>query len=224
MDEKQTFYDRFAGEFDRRMDRYDLERRLQVVFETLLPESLGGCCLLDAGSGTGWFSMRAKERGACVISLDIGPNLLQEVGKKCRSERVQGSICVLPFADATFDVVVSSEVIEHVPNPHQAFHELGRVLKPGGLLALTTPNRLWHFAISLANWMGARPYEGYENWVGYTELAAWANGENLQVVQHFGFHLFPFVGRWTYPLLRWLDCLGNRMGNLYLNQAILLRK
>lgn len=48
----------------------------------------------------------------------------------------------LSFADETFDVVVSCETVEHVPDPELAVHELARVLKPGGRLFLTTPNYL----------------------------------------------------------------------------------
>jgi ubiquinone/menaquinone biosynthesis C-methylase UbiE len=45
----------------------------------------------------------------------------------------------IPFADESFDYVVSSEVIEHVIEPEKAIHEMCRVLKRGGYLALTTP-------------------------------------------------------------------------------------
>lgn len=224
LDEKQRFYDRFADEFDAKMNRYDLETRLQVIYGHLLPQDLNGKMLLDAGCGTGWFSLKAMEHGARVTSLDVGINLLEQVGKKCRSERCAGSICALPFPDQTFDFVVSSEVIEHVPEPRLAVRELARVLKPEGILALTTPNRIWHFAIAFANLTGARPYEGYENWVGYGELARWLFSERLTVEKQFGFHLFPFVTRLSYPLLRFFDRWGELLGPLMLNQAVRGRK
>lgn len=45
----------------------------------------------------------------------------------------------LPFADATFDTVLSSDVLEHLPDPELAFREMSRVLRPGGVLILNTP-------------------------------------------------------------------------------------
>jgi 2-polyprenyl-6-hydroxyphenyl methylase/3-demethylubiquinone-9 3-methyltransferase len=224
LDDRQLFYERFAGEFDSRMSRYDTEKRVRIVFERLLPESLAGRELLDAGSGTGWFSREAVRRGARVTSLDVGPRLLEEVARKCDTRRVVGDVCALDFPRDSFDVVVSSEVIEHVAEPRRAVSEMARVLRPGGILALTTPNRRWHFAIALANRIGARPYEGYENWVGWSELRRWVTAEGLAVEAHFGFHLFPFVVPATHALLDRLDRLGGALGPVMLNQAIRGRK
>jgi 2-polyprenyl-3-methyl-5-hydroxy-6-metoxy-1,4-benzoquinol methylase len=223
-DSKQLFYDRFAEQFDSKMNMYDTEKRVRVVYDELLTEDLRGKKLLDAGSGTGWFSLRAVERGAEVTSLDIGPKLLEQVAKKCETTRVVGDICNLEFPNHSFDYVVSSEVIEHVPEPRQAIRELARVLRPGGVLVLTTPNRIWHFAITIANKTGARPYEGYENWVGYGELRRWFQQENLIVEHQRGMHLVPFVSPMLYPFIDFMDRFGKSLGPLMLNQAIRAKK
>ena len=62
-------------------------------------------------------------------------------------EVVQASVFALPFADAWFDSVICSEVIEHIPDDPRVIGELTRVLKPGGTLVLGTPDYgrvLWH--------------------------------------------------------------------------------
>ncbi len=222
--DKQLFYDRFADEFDSKMNMYDTEKRVRVLFEQLLPEDLSGKRLLDAGSGTGWFSKRATERGASVTSIDIGHQLLRKVGEKCETDRAACDICQTGLAGESFDFIVSSEVIEHVPNPRLSITELNRLLKPGGVIVLSTPNKVWHFAITLANKMGARPYEGFENWVGYGELRDWFEEEGLVVESQIGLHLFPFISSLSYPILDFMDRFGKSLGPIMLNQAIRARK
>ena len=168
--EKMYFYESFADEFDSKMNMYDTNKRLEVIFNELLREDITGKKLLDAGCGTGWFSKLSCERGAIVTSMDLGENLLSKVAQKCTSERVVGSILEIPFKDNSFDIIVSSEVIEHVPDPYHAIQELFRVLKPGGTLVLTTPNKIWYFAIWIANVLKMRPYQGLENWTGWYEM------------------------------------------------------
>ena len=110
----ELFYDSIADEFDDVMNMYDLERRLHVVFDVFLNDvDLRGMKLLDAGCGTGWFSRAACERGAHVTALDIGPRLLGRVREKCDAETVVGDVLDLEFDSDSFDVVISSEFIEH---------------------------------------------------------------------------------------------------------------
>ncbi|MCA9413138.1 MAG: hypothetical protein KC944_18130, partial [Candidatus Omnitrophica bacterium] len=110
------------------------------------------------------------------------------------------------------------------PEPRLSIAELNRLLKPGGVIVLSTPNKVWHFAITLANKMGARPYEGYENWVGYGELRRWFEEEGLTVEKQIGLHLFPFLHPIFYPILDFMDRFGKPLGPVMLNQAIRARK
>ncbi|MFN2513420.1 MAG: class I SAM-dependent methyltransferase [Pyrinomonadaceae bacterium] len=56
-----------------------------------------------------------------------------------RTQFQTGCLMNLPFADSSFDVVIASEVVEHLPHPERVFEELSRVLTPGGVLLLTVP-------------------------------------------------------------------------------------
>lgn len=211
-DEKMFFYDRFAEQFDNKMNMYDTNRRLHVIFEELLTENLRGKALLDVGSGTGWFSRESVLRGAQVASLDVGENILAQVAKKCDTERIVGSVLDIPFEDEYFDFVISTEVIEHTPNPKKAIQEMHRVLKKNGVLVVTVPNKVWHPAIAIANKLKLRPYEGYENWVGYFELKRWLNEIGFSIVKIKGLHLFPFIFSFTYKLLTYMDRLAEVIG------------
>jgi 2-polyprenyl-3-methyl-5-hydroxy-6-metoxy-1,4-benzoquinol methylase len=150
--------------------------------------------------------------------MDVGKKLLKEVAKKCTSERVVGSILEMPFKKNTFDVVTCSEVIEHVTDPQKAIAEMYRVLKPGGILFLTTPNAFWHFSLRIAEAFHVRPYQGLENWQSQTTLRRMFEQVGFQVKEISGIHAFPFVVPALNPLLdvlhRWRKPLGPLMVNI----------
>jgi len=218
--EKILFYERSADKFDQWINQYDLQKRLRIVFSELLSsEEIKDKWVLDAGCGTGWFSQRATELGAKVVSLDLGPELLRQTSKKCRSHLTAGSVLDLPFGDETFDIVISSEVLEHTVNPSVGFEKLCRALKMGGILVITIPNRRWHFAIRIANALKIRPYEGYENWVTFQEIKKWATRQHIETKKLFGFHIIPFVISWTHPLINYFDRFGKMIGPFMVNIA-----
>jgi SAM-dependent methyltransferase len=223
--EKVFFYDRIADSFDAIMNRYDLGRRLELVFDRFLPvDELTGRSLLDVGAGTGWFSQRAVAAGARVVALDVGLRLLTKVREKCNARLVAADACRLPFADRSFEIVLSSECIEHTPDPLGAVREMIRVLRPGGVLVVTVPNRLWRLSAVAAAVLKLRPYEGLENWVSWPALRRTLRAGGLTITTMVGFHLFPPVVRVTWPLLRAADGLGGVAGPLMLNIGVKARK
>ena len=222
LDERSRFYEGFAGEWDDAMDREELGKRLRLVFGRLLTQvDLRGRLVLDAGAGTGHFSRALSERGARLVSLDLGHTLLRETRRKAETLPVQGSLLDLPFANGLFDVVLCTEAIEHTSDPRRAVSELCRVTARGGVLALTVPNRLWKPAVIAANALG-RPYRGYENWVGYGELASWVREGGLEIELQRGFNLMPhtFFCRPAFDALDGIPALHPFM----INMAIRARK
>ncbi len=107
-----------------------------------------GELLLDAGCGEGRHCYGALEKGARVIGLDLDPAGLRAAVGGLRSrarelssmgEMLQGNTFQLPFADASFDAIICSEVMEHVHDYRAAAAELARVTRPGGRVAVTIP-------------------------------------------------------------------------------------
>ena len=99
--------------------------------------------VLDAGCGSGWLSERCRCAGAIVSAMDIGFTVVY--GAKTRFPAVAsfevGDLYHLPFKNDQFDVVILSEVVEHLEDIAAAFSEAARVLRHGGRLLVSVPYR-----------------------------------------------------------------------------------
>lgn len=113
--------------------------------------------LLEVGFGNGATLARLNALGWNVSGVEFDPvavNLARKLGVDARL----GSLEEVAFPDASFDSVVSSHLLEHLPNPRAHFEECYRILRPGGRLVLTTPNAssLGHRLFGV-NWRGLEP-------------------------------------------------------------------
>ncbi len=96
-----------------------------------------GMTLLHAGCGWDKKDISANFKDNCKI---IGVDLDERVKEMFHSEFHLCSMNTMPFEEATFDVIFSEYVLEHVEEPEGAFKEMSRVLKPGGTIVILTPN------------------------------------------------------------------------------------
>jgi len=219
--ERELTHDRIADSFDAVMNAYDVRRRMEVLVDEFLRDvNLHGRLVLDGGCGTGRATSALANRGAKVVALDLGLRLASYVKARYPSYPVNGSILTLPFADNTFEVVLSSEAIEHTPDPVAAVVELCRVIKPGGHLVLSTPNWLWQLPVRVASRLRLRPYDGLENFMRPSVLKATVSGAGMTTVEHKGIHLLPFQLELLWPLLRGADRFGGPLLPLMINQCI----
>lgn len=100
--------------------------------------------VLDCASGEGYGSFILASSASSVKGLEIDSVALghaQAAFARDNLEYIQGDAQSLPFDDGVFDVVVSFETIEHVPRPDLVLREFKRVLAPGGLLIISTPDQ-----------------------------------------------------------------------------------
>jgi SAM-dependent methyltransferase len=111
--------------------------------------------VLDLGCGGGRHAFEAYRRGANVVAFDLDPaeltpvrgmfGAMLEAGEAIRgagATAVCGNATAMPFGDGVFDRVIAAEILEHVPDDQRAMNELARVLRPGGLAAVTVPSWL----------------------------------------------------------------------------------
>ncbi len=98
--------------------------------------------VLDVGSGYSMFVLTAPEWEFDVTCCDLDHAAMEKMRVEAPQFKwVEGDAMNVPFADGEFDAIFAGEVIEHVPDPRAALGEWLRVLKPGGVLILTTPNK-----------------------------------------------------------------------------------
>lgn len=95
--------------------------------------------LLDVGCGPGGLVKAHEGKAAQVIGIDRYAAEFHEPAEI--KMLLAGEIDRLPFADASFDLVVCSWVLEHLAAPEACFREIARVLKPGGRFLFITPNK-----------------------------------------------------------------------------------
>ena len=191
--------------------------------------------VLDVGGGPGYFAEAFREAGARYTALDAD---LGEMSGRGHPEAgtVQGSGMQLPFADDSFDITYSSNVLEHVPDPWRMADEMVRVTRPGGLIFLsytlwwgpwggheTSP---WHYlgggraARRYERRLGHRPKNVYGTSLFAVTAAAglrWARAQRRTAVVA----LVPrYLPRWTWWVVR---VVGLREVVTW-NLAIVLRK
>lgn len=141
----QSFYDRIADVHNFALKLNGYRRSVAKYLRSLDLEVGPDSVVLDAGSGTGIVTMSLLDSGfrpKSVIALDLSFNSLrisrEQFAKKKRYSNidgVQGNILTLPFAENTFDMVMTCGVLEYV-NLDDGLRELSRVLKPSGKLVL----------------------------------------------------------------------------------------
>lgn len=138
-DNKTRFYERYWQKPEEAPPAGDPTTviRLKLFFQ----ETKGRTNLkiLDAGCGDGFFTSQLRKARHQAVGIDISERVIAQARERGAEFIVLPLESRYPFEDATFDVIFSSEVIEHLLDVAVVFKEWNRVLKPNGLLVLTTP-------------------------------------------------------------------------------------
>lgn len=133
---------------------YDKYYRGRKFHDSLYRAKIGqhlerGSSVLDAGCGR-YMTFCKEMTGVAgrVVGIDLETTL--ETDNRTAPFGIRGDLDRLPFPDATFDLIISRSVVEHLLNPQLVFNEFGRVLRPGGKVVLITPNKYDYVSIIAA--------------------------------------------------------------------------
>ncbi len=155
-------------------------RRAAWLLAQLEARVAKGGRVLDLGCGQGFYLPLYARLGLIATGVEPDPVPRAEALRTANAlgfAVVDAPAELLPFTEASFDAVVMSEVLEHLPDPALALAEAARVLVPGGLLLVTVPHADYPFAWDPVNWLGEALRIGPVR--GGLFAGIWANHERL---------------------------------------------
>jgi 2-polyprenyl-3-methyl-5-hydroxy-6-metoxy-1,4-benzoquinol methylase len=151
---------------------------------------------------------------------DISETLATKTGSRIGVQSMQQDICSPNMPMESFDLLVSSECIEHTESPERALIEMSKLLKPGGFIIVTSPNRLWIPSIKIASWMRIRNFSGIENWLFPKTAIRTLQSQNLNITSVSGCHLFPWQIPFAPRVLPIFDRFGTLLYPVMINYGI----
>ncbi len=174
----------FGNVYDKAMPRDPISRLILDIFVSRVKrvmENLPARYILDVGCGNGWLTshLATVQPSATIYALDVSATLLEPSARLPSSAKwVIAAAEFLPFRADTFDVVVATEVLEHLPRPELALQEINRVTAKHALL--TVPHEpFW----SLGNVLFGRHLRNLGNTPGH--LHRWSRRRFLALVDAY---------------------------------------
>ena len=189
------------------------EARARFIFEAI--EEYTPKRILDAGCGRGFYSHASSFFPFVneIQSFDVNESYLHLAKQHCTDSRIhikQADICKLSYPDNYFDFIIFSEVLEHLKDENKALSELARVLKKGGLIALTVPNERFPFLWDPLNWILMKLFRTHVSkdvwwlagiWADHDRLYSFSELQNLFAKLPFNINKQKESIHWSWPFV-----------------------
>ncbi len=141
---QHDFSDKGTAMFDEK-GRERKARTMIAVLQDYLEVSLSNSTVLNVGGSAGFIDYYLSKHFKSVVSIDIDEKAITHAKNNFSNENLKfeiGDAMNLQYIDETFDVVIATQIYEHVPDAHTMIKEIHRVLKPGGACYFAAGNRL----------------------------------------------------------------------------------
>ena len=179
MKERKTFWDKNAGRYDRfmRKDRAAYEKIYALPRPVVKAKTV-----LELATGTGLIAKQIVNAAAHIEATDASAEMIAEAKRDIRSAKLHFSVqdmFRLPYAEASFDVVIVSNALHIVPQPEKALAEIRRVLKNDGVLIAPT---FTHAGNSFSGKVRAF----FMRMAGFPLCSKWTSAEYLRFLRQNG--------------------------------------
>ncbi len=219
---------------------HQLRARMAVVLDLA---GSGPGDALDVGMGPGRLCAELARRGWTVSGVDGSQSMVDraraQLGNNAATRLQRADAGALPFADASFDVVTATGVMEYIRDRSAALGEIVRVLRPGGIAVVSVPNPNALYARSYGPHMAAvdavyrllrgtrRPHAVGGGWIAPAAFADMLRAAELRVdaVRYAGYLLLPLPFDALFPVLsgrlaRRIEGRGPRLGAMLATQIV----
>lgn len=208
MNEDYLYFESLGEEGWSNVSPYDVGQRWRLLSEELIPAELDHTAkVLEIGCGWGYLSQKLIRRFPLLTVNDISEQLCGKVAEQLGCDSLAGD-CTQLEPSGSFDLVFSSECIEHTPDPYEAVRRALGMLKPGGFLVKTTPNKLYFPLLVLAVKLGIRKFHGPERWTWPHQMKSFLRNQGIQNLMFSGCHLLPWQIPGSKLILPILDRYG----------------
>lgn len=172
-----------VGYDDYAADRATIERTAHRRLRRIERHVGARGALLDVGCALGFFLAAARRRGWDVHGVDVSAHAAAYAREHLGLDVRAGTIEEAGFAPASFDAVTMWDVVEHLPDPVSTLREARQLLRPGGILALSTPDAgSWPARMTGARWMGYKLAEEHLYYFDRQTLRLALDAAGLEVV------------------------------------------
>lgn len=223
---KIMYFEEIGDDFDKFMSPYDVQQRIHLIYDNLLKKSLiqPDSDIIEIGCGTGKISEALVKTYKNLTVSDISEKLTNHTAERLQIKGLSFDCTDIPLPNNSYDAVISSECIEHTTDPMKAILEMTRILKPHGILILTTPNKLWYPALIMARILRIRKFNGIENWTWPHVVKKWLKNNDFEDIHMSGVHILPFQLPYATSFLPYFDSFGHLLYPIMINYGFLARK
>ncbi len=194
----RAHYDALASTYDG-----EANQACKRAYAELVQRVIGKArCVLEIGAGTG--KLLSELDVPFKVATDFSPNMMAARKTDCNVRRATSDAQCLPFCDASFDFVLSVNLLEHVPSPPTVAAEAARVLRPGGRFLAITPNGDVAWLLEVLERLHLKLPEGPHRFLTFCELVQ-LQGTIFRILEARRFIACPIgpprfvrsVDRWT---------------------------